>query len=247
MSRSEFTLNEGTTPFAIDTGWQLFVPPGPPPEGGWPLVLALHGMGMSGRMLALIMNDLLEPRAAYLFPDGVYPYEIRKADRIRIGYAWYLYDGTEPLFRRTLERTEAHLLGLLDAVAAHTPTDRARTFLLGYSQGAYTGYFVALRNHARFAGLVAIAGRMKEEFVAEHLAAASTHLPVLILHGEQDPAVLFDRARATHDTLVRHGFPVEMRSFAKGHELGRPEIEAARAWLGARFGAPPGGAPPHEE
>ena len=219
MSRADFRLKEGTTPFAVDTGWQLFVPPGPPPTGGWPLVVALHGMGMSGRMLALILNDLLEPRAAYLFPDGVYPYEIRKAERIRIGYAWYLYDGTEPLFRRTLEATEAHLLRLMDRVASEAPIDPARIFLLGYSQGAYTGYFVALRNHARFAGLVAIAGRMKEEFVAEHLAAAATHLPVLMLHGESDPAVLFERARATHDTLARHGFQVELKSFPKGHEL----------------------------
>ena len=240
MSRSDFTLQEGSTPFPVDTGWQLFIPPGAPPAGGWPLVVALHGMGMSGRMLALLLNDLLDPRAAWLFPDGVYPYEIRKLDRIRIGYAWYLYDGHDALFRSTLEHTEAHLLRLLDGVAARAPIDPTRAFLLGYSQGAYTGYFVGLRNPGRFAGLVAIAGRMKEEFVAEHLPDAARQLPVLMLHGEDDPAVLFARARATHETLLRHGFDVELRSFPKGHELGRPEIEAAREWLGARFGSAPG-------
>ena len=71
--------------------------------------------------------------------------------------------------------------------------------------------------------------------MAERLAAAAPVLPILVLHGEQAPAVTFARARATYDTLVGHGFDVELRAFPKGHELGRPEIEAAREWLAARF------------
>jgi phospholipase/carboxylesterase len=192
---------------------------------------------MHARQMALILNELFDPRAAYLFPQGVYPYEIRREGSMRIGYAWYLYDGKDEPFRTTLERSETYLLGLIDRVLASCGGDPGRVFLLGFSQGAYLGHFVAIRNAARFAGLVAIAGgRIKEEFVAESLAGSS-RLPVLMLHGEKDEAVPLERARVMQEMLVRHGFPVELKAFDFGHEMRRDEIGAAREWLGTRIGS----------
>lgn len=239
MSATGFRVETGAGRFEIQPAWRLLVPDAPPSPRGRPLVVCLHGMGMSAESFAMVLNGLFDERAAYFFPQGPYPYEIRKETRIRIGYSWYLYDGHEPLFRSTLERTEAYLNDLVDAAAARAGADPARVFLLGFSMGAYTGYYVALKRPGRYAGIVAIGGRMKEEFVQEELADASARLPVLILHGEQDAAVPLERATLTRDTLVRHGFAVEMRTFPKGHEMRTVEIEAARDWLAARF--PPTG------
>ena len=92
--RSLFVTRTGSLDFNLEATWRLLVPDGPPPPDGWPLVIALHGMGMTAEQFSLVLNDLLLPKAAFLFPQGVYPYEIRKDGKIRVGYAWYVYDGT---------------------------------------------------------------------------------------------------------------------------------------------------------
>lgn len=195
---------------------------------------------MTAELFALLLNRLFDPRAVYLFPEGPYPYEIRKEARIRIGHSWYLYDGQEQLFRETLERTDTYLGALIEETRVHTGCHPDRVFLLGFSMGAYTGYYVALRHPERFAGLVAIGGRMKEEFVQDMLPVAADSVAVLILHGEEDLAVPIERAHLTHETLRAHGFDVEMQTFARGHELHDDEIRAARAWFDRRFPAPGG-------
>jgi len=234
--RSLFVTRTGSLDFNLETTWRLLVPDGPPPPGGWPLVIALHGMGMTAAQFSLVLNDLLLPKAAFLFPQGVYPYEIRRDGKIRVGYAWYVYDGTDEPFRTTVARSEAHLMKLLERVSTDLPINQSHVHLLGFSMGAYLGYVVALRNSERFAGLVAIGGRMKDEFVADNLESAR-RFPVLIVHGEKDRAVALERARGTYETLLAHGFPVEMRVFPVGHEIRAVEVEAVREWLEKRLAA----------
>lgn len=235
MSRSHFETETGRLDFTLDTTWKLFRPAGrEAPAGGWPLVVALHGMGMTSDQFALVLNDLLDPEAAYLFPQAVYPYEIRREGTIRIGYAWYLYDGHEEPFRSTLAASEAHLLKLIDEVGRRIPINPGKVFLLGFSMGAYLAFFVALRNPDRFSGLVAIGGRMKEEFLLDRLPGARG-LPILMVHGEKDRAVPLERAQSTHETLKRHGFTVELRLFPVGHEIRAVEVEAVKEWLSKRL------------
>lgn len=233
--RSLFRVESGTLDFTIETRWLLFVPGGgPPPERGWPLVVLLHGMGMTADQFSLVLNDLLVPGAAYLFPQGSFPYEIRRESGIRIGYAWYLYDGHEEPFRTTLRQAEGHVLKVIEELGQRIPVDRERVLLLGFSMGAYLGYFIALRNTARFAGMIGIGGRMKEEFVADNLTTAA-RIPFLIIHGEKDRSVPLERAELTFEALKRHGFPVEMKTFPVGHEIQAVEIEAMKSWIAARI------------
>lgn len=237
MTATRFRTETGAGRFEIEPAWRLLVPSAPTPPGGRPLVVCLHGMGMTAELFAMVLNGLLDDRAAYLLPQGIYPYEIRRESRIRIGYSWYLYDGHEALFRQTLERTEGYLIDLIDSLMPRAGCDPARLFLLGFSMGAYTGYYVALKHPGRFAGFVAIGGRMKEEFVRDDLPASAGRLPILILHGEEDTAVPLERARSTYDTLVANGFEVGLRTFPKGHEIRDVEVRAAHEWLGRRFSA----------
>jgi phospholipase/carboxylesterase len=233
--RSLFGVESGTLDFTIETRWLLFVPQGgAPPERGWPLVVLLHGMGMTAEQFSLVLNDLLVPGAAYLFPQGPFPYEIRKEGRIRIGHAWYLYDGHEEPFRTTLQQAEGHVLKVIDRVQDQLPVDKDRVLLLGFSMGAYLGYFMAFRNSERFAGMIGVGGRMKEEFVADNLKTAA-RFPVLMIHGEKDRSVPLERAELTLEALKRHGFPVEMKTFPVGHEIQTVEIEAMKSWIAERI------------
>jgi phospholipase/carboxylesterase len=234
--RSRFQVETGRVGFELETSYKLLVPStGEPPAGGWALVVPLHGMGMTADQFALILNGILDPGAVYLFPQGLYPYEIRSEGRIRIGYAWYLYDGHEEPFRTTLGHAEAHVLKIIDGVSARLPINPERVVLVGFSMGAYLGYFMGLRNSSRFQALVGIGGRMKEEFVADRLVTAR-RIPVLMVHGEKDRAVPLERALLTFETLKKYGFPVDLRLFPVGHQIRAVEVEAIREWLVARFG-----------
>lgn len=235
MPARDFSLDSGRSRFEVDTSYRLLVPPGPGPAGGRPVVVCLHGMGMNAEQFRLILNDLTIPPAVWIFPDGVYPYEIRREGRITIGHAWYLYDGNEEPFRTTMTRSADYLFQLIDEIAEQVTIDRSRVFLLGYSQGAYTGFHAALTNLDRVAGLVAVHGRMKAEFVAEELRG-DRKIPVLILAGEKDKAITVERARESYDTLKRNGFPVEFRTFPVGHMMRAAEVDAIREWLAPRLG-----------
>jgi phospholipase/carboxylesterase len=207
------------------------LPEGAPPAGGWPLVIALHGWGQSADYFARLCRPMRSDDIAWLFPQGPWSFEMRKEGKIRIGHAWYLYDGTDEPFRSTLGRAEAHLLGVLDDVIAAHPIDRGRVGLFGFSQGAYTGYFVTLRNTDRFVGMAAMGGgRLKPEFVEEEVGGAR-RIPYLLLHGSNDVSVPLERTNLMKGELERLGFPVELRTFDGGHEMTGEMLEAAREWL----------------
>ncbi len=230
MPARDFRLDSGSSRFETATQYRLLVPPGPAPAGGRPVVVALHGMGMNAEQFRLILNDLTIPPAVWIFPDGVYPYEIRKDGAITIGHAWYIYDGNEEPFRSTMTRSADYILKLVDEMAERVTIDRSRVFLLGYSQGAYTAFHTALTHLDRVAGVVAIHGRMKAEFVTEELGG-DRKIPVLVVAGEKDKAITVERARESYEILKENGFPAEFRSFPVGHMVRAVEVDAVRTWL----------------
>lgn len=219
----------------MEAPWQLFVPPGPSPAGGWPLVVGLHGWGMTGESFARRCRPLLFPGAAFLFPEGPYSFELRHQGKIRIGHAWYLFNGDDEPFRSTLGQTQAHLLDLIDSVAVRAGLDPDHVHLVGFSQGAYAGYFMALGRSRRFAGMVAIGGgRLREEFVTEGLTDGR-RIPFLLIHGRNDASVPMERTLLMKELLERHGFPVELRPTDAGHEITPETLTEAREWLAKRL------------
>ena len=233
------TSIEGTTPFVVEAHWRLVLPEGPAPASGWPLVVCLHGWGQSADSFARVCRPLQFEGAAFLFPQGPWSFEQRKLGKIRIGHAWYLYDATDEPFRSTLGRAEEHLLGVLDQIGADHPIDSARIALLGFSQGAYTGYFITLRNTDRFCAMVAVGGgRLKPEFVEERLVGAR-RIPYLLVHGTEDSSVPLERTELMRDELASRGFPVELQAFGAGHEMTADMLTAAAAWLARELGSIP--------
>ncbi len=232
-------LIEGKTPFVVEVPWRLVVPDGPAPASGWPLVVCLHGWGQNADYFARLCRPLLFEGASFLFPQGPWSFEQRTLGKIRIGHAWYLYDGTDEPFRSTLGRAEEHLLGLLDQLADNHPIDAARIALLGFSQGAYTGYFITLRNTDRFCAMVAVGGgRLKPEFVDERISDAR-RIPYLMIHGTEDSSVSLERTELMRVELASCGFPVELHTLSAGHEMTPDILAVAAGWLMRELGISP--------
>ncbi len=227
---------EGSTEFRRPVR-HIFCPSPAPmaPQGAAPpLLTALHGQGMSAEGFRRVLRHLPPTGHAQLFPEGPYVFERREPQGIRAGHGWYIYLGDSDDFRRELDRTEAHLLHVLDAVEEqHGTTDRARSVLLGFSQGGYLAGYVALRHPERFGGLVISAARLKHEFLTMELTRAP--LPaVLLLHSPDDPATPFARAEESRDVLAAAGADVELFSHPGGHRLPAEALLRVEAWLAER-------------
>jgi len=211
----------------------LLVSPGPRADS--PLVVLCHGMGETPDREILRWPAVAALPAHVVAPAGPYPHEVRSPRGVRIGHAWYLYDGGAEPFKRSLDRAVSWLHDLLATLeTAHGWQPRERT-LVGFSQGAYFGYVAALGEPRPFRRLVAVAGRLKEEFVTLDPARAF-EVETLILHGKNDTAVSPDAGRRSADALHAAGYRATLRVFAGAHRV-TPECDAAAAdWLARAWG-----------
>lgn len=209
---------EGLVPVSWAARYRIDVPEGPPPRGGWPLLVALHGFGDDGARIRERLRRLDGAPYARLFPDGPFPVEMHEDSGLRVGFAWYQYTGDQPAFMRALAFADAHLQSVVDHAAAQVVIDRSRVVLLGYSQGGYLAGVAALRDPSRYHALIAISCRIKTESLGDVLPRRAGY-PVLILHGERDPSMPVSRQQDAATELRRHGVNVEMHVHAGGHGL----------------------------
>lgn len=232
MAVPESSWEEVRFPFTTEV--PVWIRPGP--DAASPLVVLCHGMGEEPVAATRRWPELLALPVHVLAPAGPLPFELRSESGIRIGHAWYLYDGGEDLFRETVSRSAAWLRNTLDRVERERGWRPERRALVGFSQGAYFGYVAALANPDRFTHLVAVAGRLKESFVADRLAAGGS-LATLILQGREDRSVPPDAGRRSHAALTAAGFPATLEVMDAGHRI-TPGMDArTAAWLaGQGFG-----------
>ena len=208
----------GNIPVHWTAGYRLELPPGAPPPGGFPILLALHGFGEDGDTMAERLGPREGATCARLLPDGPFPVELREGERRRIGRAWYQYDGDQETFLRALTWGQDHLRRLLEAVAERHPVDPRRVVLLGFSQGGYLASAAALRERDRYRGLVAVACRIKTEILSDELAAARGY-PVLVVHGARDRATPCAMQEEAVRVLAGAGLEVEVELHPRGHRL----------------------------
>ena len=202
--------------------WRL---DGAPTSRTAPLVLALHGLGMTADSFAGVLHALLDVDAAFLLPTAPLPVE-------NAGTSWYAYDGNQERFAVELERVERQVLGVLASAESECNLSPRARVLLGFSQGGYCGAFVALRHPDTFAGMVISGARVKTEILEAPMREAAAHgFRVLLCHGERDRAVGIDAAHRSRDALLAAGVETTLRTFGGGHGIGPEQLRVIRRWL----------------
>lgn len=180
-----------------------------------PLVIALHGWGMSERSFERWLRPGIDHReTSWWIPRGLLPCEIRGARR-RVGYAWYVFDGDQAALRASMDEARAYLAGLV-ALARRQLEPRSLS-LLGFSQGAYLASYVALSRPDLFDALVCCCGRPKAEFVDDLEAAKGVR--VLVQMGRDDAAVSPELIAKGVGPLRAAGLDVAERTYETAHKM----------------------------
>lgn len=193
-----------------------------------PLIIYLHGYKQNMHYFEKKCTNLVAFDAYHLFIQGPYPIYDEKHQRsvAEWGRAWYLYDGNQEQFIRSLEDTSVFLQDLIDTVKAKLMV--SRTVLLGYSMGGYLAGYVTLSRPGYIDDLIVIGGRIK----TEHFRGMSyDDLNVLHLHGINDQSVGAERSRESCEELKLMGASVSFKEIETGHRLTDAYISAVKKWM----------------
>ena len=216
--------------FSLECGYRLSVPSQVDSNEPLPLIFALHGMGMNSQLFMRVLRHLDVPNALLVCPEGIYPFEKRSPEGIKVGYGWYIYTGDQKSFYEHLLKSEEHLLRVLDEIEQDYAVDRSRTTLLGFSQGGYLAGFMAFRQPERFAALVIASSRLKHEFLEDEIQSA-TRPKTLFVHGSKDASVPVSVAQESAEILERAGAQADFIEHAGEHWLAPTALKDVKAWL----------------
>lgn len=174
--------------------YYLFVPEGSAPEGGWPVVVALHGLGGQAEHMIWMAENFTDAGAIFIAPT---------------------YDRYEPY---PGEGPIAPLSQLLKEIGAQYPVRSRGAVLLGFSQGGTFAFRFSLRHPEQVYGVVT-AGAPEYDQV---LSSPST-IPFVFTWGELDGLQDFvipqhvqplQQAGYNVETYIIRGYGHEVSPFA---------------------------------
>jgi phospholipase/carboxylesterase len=180
------------------------------------LVVLLHGYGSVGEdLINVALNWQPElPKAEFLAANAPFPCEFAARGR-----QWFSIQDRSPAKLLAGVRAAGEILdGFLDELLAKRRLDDSHLALVGFSQGAMMALYVGMRRRKRIGGVVAFSGSLHG---ADVLGAEIVNRPpVLLVHGDADEIVPFERMAKAHAALEAAAVPVRsVRRPGLGHSI----------------------------
>jgi polyhydroxybutyrate depolymerase len=148
------------------------------PEVSYPLLLLLHGAGVTGRIQAgfFLMFDAVEEKDFVLvYPDGI--------DNV--------WNATPACCDPTGEVDDVgYLSGLIEEAKQVYNIDEDRVYLMGHSNGGFMSFRMACERSDLFTAMVSLAGSTFQD--PADCQPADPPVSVLIAHSPQDPTVAYE-------------------------------------------------------
>ena len=220
-------LNSGKRSFKIEVPYKL-IETGQ--EGRKPLIVYLHGYDQNIDLFHEKVKPLFELRAFHLFIRGPYPIYDRSGNKQveHWGAAWYLYDGDQHQFVRSLELSSEFIQEIIDDLLIQIEV--SRICLLGYSMGAYLAGYFGMSRWKHVNELIMVGGRLKTE-VFENREHHYGHMNVLALHGRDDRRVKAETQEKSVERFGEWGARTTFKELSEGHRLTPAYIWEITDWL----------------
>ncbi len=221
----------GKTSFKVEVPYKL-IETGKKGKGKKPLIVYLHGYKQNMEYFRKKMEPLLGLEAYHLFIQGPYPIydESRKRKVKEWGRAWYLYDGEQQQFIKSLELASEFIQEIIDKLLNHIEV--SRLCVIGYSMGGYLAGYFGLSRWKHVNEMVVIGGRIKTEvFTERDVEGSYGHMNVLALHGSGDESVKSKPQQDSAEELKKMGAKVTFKELDAGHELEEGYLNETLDWL----------------
>jgi len=118
---------------------------------------------------------------------------------------------------------EADVIALLDNLIASQPVDPSRVIISGFSLGTAGAWHIAAFHPGRFAGLVAVSGRVPKTLEATQLATLK-EIPIQIFQGGKDEKLPIEDTQQVVATLRGLGGTVDFTVLPDGDHFIADEV-----------------------
>lgn len=208
----------------------IWTPAGPGPH---PTLFALHGHGAHCQDLAPLAPLLADGQLQVICPQAEFPLEGAPYSYAPM-YTWMQRGANDRPLEGELERVSNALSEFITAASERYNADPARTALMGFSQGGFLAYRLALSEPQRWQGAAMLSTWLSDD-AADDVHPDAADLPLLVQHGTNDPLVGIDRGRTSRDRLQSMRMNLDYREYPMQHEIGRQALHDLSAWLSERL------------
>jgi polyhydroxybutyrate depolymerase len=163
---------------------------------GVPLLVVLHGAGLSGRGAAAYtgMTELAKTNGFLVaYPDGTLAADIPGE------LSWNAGECCGAPARDGVNDV-AFIAALIDDLGKTYPIDQERVYLAGFSNGGMLSYQLACNSSVPIAGIAVVGAAFNAV-----RCSSTTSMPVLIIHGKLDTTVPFDGGETSERVAKRFG------------------------------------------
>lgn len=211
----------------IHAAW---TPAGP---GSHPTLIALHGHGAHCQDLAPLAPMLAGGQLQVICPQAEFRLEGAPYSYAPM-FTWMKRGPNDRPIDGELERVAGALSTFVDEVCERYDVDTDRMALMGFSQGGFLAYRLALSEPQRWQGAAMLSTWLSDE-AADDVHPDAADLPLLVQHGTNDPLVEIDRGRNSRDRLKAMSMNLDYREYPMQHEIGRQSMQDLSAWLTERL------------
>ena len=202
-------------------------------------VIWLHGLGADGWDFVPIVRELGLDGLPLRF---IFPHAPERPVTINNGYvmrAWYdisQQDIARVPDERGIRDSQREVESLIAEENARG-IETSRIVLAGFSQGGAIALQAGLRFRERLAGIVALSTYLPLETSLEAEASgANRKVPILMVHGTQDPVIPIQLAEASQNVLAARGYEVEWHTYPMPHAVCAEEVAEIGAFLARVLG-----------
>ncbi len=202
-------------------------------------IILLHGLGADGHDFEPIVREMNLPEsAAFRF---VFPHAPSRPVTLNGGMsmpAWFDILGLDRSARADeagIRQSVAYLQSLVEEQVS-AGIERERIVLAGFSQGGAIALFAGLTSPLPLAGIMALSTYLplQDEVAREHGGRVSA-LPILMVHGTQDPVLPLALGKDSSEFITGLGYDVQWHEYPMAHSVCIEEIVLMRDWLLARL------------